>query len=203
MYNNKSSNELICILRKMKIKSFINYNPRLIANCLTIYRALIGLPLIILLSNNLLVISWIIIFISAISDFLDGYFARKAADSSTFGALLDPLADKLLICSPLIWLAYNQLLPIWAIWLLISRELLATGWRSTANKGGPASYQGKIKTILQFLFILLIMWPDSFGGNSLAINMHVVGYFLFWPCLIIAYSSLINYLTVQSISNHN
>ena len=190
-------------MRHMKVSDNENLKKlfRTTANCLTIYRAIIALPLIFLLSNGQLEIAWFFIFSAAVSDVLDGFLARRAGGGSVFGAKLDPLADKILIICPLIWLNQNQLLPAWAIWLLISREILVTGWRLEAHKGGPASLQGKIKTILQFTSILFLIWPHSFGGILLANKIQIIGWYLFWPSLIIAMSSLFSYIKPQLSSN--
>ena len=97
-----------------------------------------------------------LLLIGALSDWADGWMARKAGGGSSWGARLDPLADKLLISAPLIWLAADQRLPLWAVWLLLARELLISGWRSGSQGGAPASWLGKWKTTFQFLSLFLM-----------------------------------------------
>ena len=130
--------------------------PRVI-NGLTISRILLGLPIIFALEagNNDIFIT--LILLGGITDFLDGYFARKYNHQSALGAKLDPLADKILLLGPMIWLAHENLIPLWAIWLIISREFIITSWRSDKSSGGPASIQGKYKTTLQFISIILLL----------------------------------------------
>ena len=112
-----------------KIISSKNFTiwPKII-NGLTITRILLGLPIIISLRNGNNDIFIFLILIAALTDFLDGYFARKYDHKSVFGARLDPLADKILLIAPMIWLVHENLVPLWAIWLIISRELLITSW---------------------------------------------------------------------------
>ena len=120
---------------------------------------------------------------------------------SEWGARLDPLTDKILIAAPLLWIGAEGRLPLWAIWLLLARELLISGWRSAATGGGPASLGGKAKTILQFASLLLLLWPNSWGAaldgeNSFGLPglLHLSGYWLFWPSLLLALSSAWGYL---------
>ena len=115
--------------------------PRII-NGLTISRIKFGLPIIIALESGHNDVFIILILIGALTDFFDGYFARKYNHKSVLGAKLDPLADKILLLGPMIWLAHENLVPLWAIWLIISREILITSWRSDKSSGGPASFQG-------------------------------------------------------------
>ena len=147
--------------RIMNAKRFITW-PRII-NGLTISRILLGLPIIISLKNYNNEVFIFLILIAGLTDYLDGYFARKYDHKSAFGAKLDPLADKILLIGPMIWLVHENLVPLWAIWLIISRELLITSWRSGKNSGGPASIQGKYKTTFQFASIILLLWPKNWG----------------------------------------
>ena len=95
--------------------------PRII-NGLTISRLLLGLPILLALSNGKNDIFILLILIGALTDYLDGYFARKYNHQSALGAKLDPLADKVLLLAPMIWLAHESLVPTWAIWAIISMQ---------------------------------------------------------------------------------
>ena len=154
------------------------FNPKLrkYANSLTVIRAIAGLPLIIALINNKLGWAWLFLLLAALTDAADGWIARLAGGGSSWGAKLDPLADKLLLAAPILWLVSNNMLPIFAVWLLISRELLISAWRSNTQTGGPASKGGKAKTILQFFSMLLLLWPPSWFGLELTIFMQNIGY---------------------------
>ncbi len=162
---------------------------RRLANGLTVARALVGLPLILALTSGQPSLAWVLLLLAGLSDWADGALARRAGGGSVWGARLDPLTDKILIAAPLLWLGAEGILPLWAIWLLLARELLISGWRAAASSGGPASWGGKAKTILQFSSLLLLLWPWSGAGWA-----QLVGWWLFWPSLLLALSSAWGYL---------
>ena len=176
-------------------KRFITW-PRII-NGLTISRILLGLPIIISLSNGNNDVFIFLILIAGLTDFLDGYLARKYDHKSVFGAKLDPLADKILLIGPMIWLVHENLVPLWAIWLIISRELLITSWRSDKNSGSPASIQGKYKTTFQFTSIILLLWPKNWGTKYTIYIINKFGYISFWIAFILTLISAIKYLINQ------
>ncbi len=98
---------------------------RLWADRLTLLRSVLGAPVLLLLASEQLAWAWLLLLIGALSDWADGWMARRADGGSSWGARLDPLADKLLISAPLIWLAADHQLPPLVVWLLLARELLA------------------------------------------------------------------------------
>ena len=174
-----------------------------IINGLTILRILLGLPLIMLLVSGKNDIFIVLILIGGLTDFLDGYFARKYNYQSVLGAKLDPLADKILLLGPMIWLVHENLIPLWAIWFLNSRELLITCWRSDKTSGAPASIQGKYKTTLQFISIILLLWPEGWGNNATIYILNKIGYISFWISLFLTYSSAIKYIINQKEAYRN
>ena len=176
--------------------------PRII-NGLTISRILIGLPIVFALRNGRNDIFILLFLIGGITDFFDGYFARKYNHQSFLGAKLDPLADKILLLGPMIWLVHENLIPLWAIWLLISRELIITSWRSDQSSGGPASIQGKSKTTTQFISIALLLWPENWGTYYSIYIFNNIGYILFWICLFFTYSSALKYIFNQKETRQN
>ena len=185
----------------VKTRKLINWQR--IINGLTISRILLGLPIVFALRSGKNDIFIFLILIAALTDFFDGYFARKYNHQSVLGAKLDPLADKILLVGPMIWLVHENLVPIWAIWLLISRELLITSWRSDKTTGGPASIQGKYKTTLQFISITFLLWPQNWGDNYTIYILNKIGYISFWICLLLTYSSAIRYLINQKETHQN
>ncbi|MES2309020.1 MAG: CDP-diacylglycerol--glycerol-3-phosphate 3-phosphatidyltransferase [Verrucomicrobiota bacterium] len=103
-------------------------------------------------------VTLVIFIIAGISDWLDGYLARKMNLLSDFGRLFDPLADKILICAALIGLMAHQLIPYWMVVLIISREFLITGLRLVALQQGSilaAERAGKHKTVSQIITIIV------------------------------------------------
>ena len=103
-------------------------------------------------------IAAIIIFITAsISDFFDGYFARKQKLVNDFGKLMDPLADKILTAAAFICFVAAGLIPAWAVIVIIFREYLITGLRGLAATKGDviaARFSGKLKTFLQMFAVI-------------------------------------------------
>ncbi|MFY8148097.1 MAG: CDP-alcohol phosphatidyltransferase family protein [Prochlorococcaceae cyanobacterium] len=167
---------------------------RRLADGLTLGRAVLGLPLLLALVGGCGDLAWILLLLGGLSDWADGVLARRAGGGSVWGARLDPLTDKILISAPLLWLASEGRLPLWAVWLLLARELLISGWRSGQSSGGPASRAGKAKTILQFAALLLLLWPDGWLGAGSGAALRTVGWWLFWPSLALALSSAWGYL---------
>ncbi|MFN5463611.1 MAG: CDP-alcohol phosphatidyltransferase family protein [Cyanobacteriota bacterium] len=167
------------------------FGGRQLADGLTLLRGLLGLPLLVALNLGWGSLAWLLLLLGGLSDAADGWLARRSGGGSVWGARLDPLTDKLLICAPLLWLAGQGRLPLVAVWLLLARELLVSGWRAQQGSGGPASWGGKAKTILQFLSLLLLLWPASWPLPTLAWS---AGWWLFWPSLGLALSSAVGYL---------
>ncbi len=168
---------------------------RLLADGLTIGRAVAGLPLILALQQGWAVLAWWLLLLAGLSDAADGWLARRAGGGTSWGARLDPLTDKVLIAAPLLWFAASGTLPLWAIWILLARELLISGWRAGVSDVAPASWGGKAKTILQFLSLLLLLWPPGWVGQS---TLVVCGWWLFWPSWALALTSALSYLKPQS-----
>lgn len=112
------------------------------------------------------VITGIIFITACITDFFDGYIARKYNLITTFGKFMDPLADKLLVCASLIcFVAVKDVaMPVWIVIIIISREFIISGFRLVAVEKGvviSASYWGKVKTVTQMIMSILLIFNFS------------------------------------------
>lgn len=106
------------------------------------------------------------IFVAAsVTDWFDGHLARKYNLITNFGKFMDPLADKLLVCSAMICMIELDKLPAWVVIIIIGREFIISGFRLIAAENGiviAANYWGKFKTVSQMIMIILLML--NFGG---------------------------------------
>jgi CDP-diacylglycerol--glycerol-3-phosphate 3-phosphatidyltransferase len=102
--------------------------------------------------------------LASITDYLDGWIARRRKSESNFGKLMDPLADKLLVTAALVALVSLDRVAAWVAMVIIAREFAVTGMRTVAMEQGhvvPASIWGKLKTVVQILAILCLIAYDS------------------------------------------
>lgn len=132
-----------------------------------------------------------IFIIASMTDWLDGKIARKYNLVTDFGKFMDPLADKLLVCSALICLIEKGQLPAWIVIIIISREFIISGFRLIAADNGvviAASYWGKFKTVFQMLMtiVLILDIPNEV--------FEIIGDILTYIALILTVVSLIDYL---------
>lgn len=98
--------------------------------------------------------------IASLTDFFDGYLARRDNLVTNFGKFMDPLADKLLVCSALICLIPSGKLATWIVLIIIAREFIISGFRLVASDSGiviAASYWGKFKTVSHMAMIILLI----------------------------------------------
>jgi CDP-diacylglycerol--glycerol-3-phosphate 3-phosphatidyltransferase len=121
--------------------------------------------------------------IAAITDYFDGFLARRDGLVSNFGKAMDPLADKLLVSCSLIMLVSYGWVPAWMACIIIGRELAVTGLRNIIAERGEdisASFLGKYKVGFQIAAIipLLLHYPN------LGLNMHAIGTFFIWGALV-------------------
>ncbi len=100
-----------------------------------------------------------IFLIAALTDWLDGYLARKLNQVSDLGKFLDPLVDKLLVLAPLLALIELGQVPAWGVFLILTRELAIAGWRVSQTKITGANIWGKLKTVSQIIAIALLIAP--------------------------------------------
>jgi len=138
--------------------------------------------------------------LGAISDFLDGYLARKYNLVTNFGKLIDPLADKILVSAAFIYLTYVGMCPFWITILIIFREFLVTGLRQLAVEKGvvmAADKSGKWKTGMQLGYCIACLVHIAYAGN-LPEPLHSlsVGIYGEWLRAIFLWSSVV--LTVWS-----
>ncbi len=166
----------------MQIKTILSH-----PNALTLCRiAAIPVIVILLLFPNRFCsfLAALVFSVAAITDFLDGFFARRRGLVSNFGKIMDPLADKLLVSSAFIMLTSLGYAPAWMVCIIIGRELAVTGLRSIiAEKGGDisASRLGKYKTGFQIAAIIPLLIHFTYFG----INFHAVGTIFLWGALIL------------------
>ena len=131
-----------------------------------------------------------IFIIASITDFLDGYIARKNHLVTNFGKFMDPLADKLLVCAAMICLVSMDRLPAWMVIIIISREFAISGFRLIAADNGiviAASWWGKFKTVSQMIMIILLI--ANLGGV-----FTVLENLFMWIALILTVVSLVDYI---------
>lgn len=129
-------------------------------NDLTVLRILLIPVCLVLLALGCLVPAAIVFALAAITDFLDGYIARSRHLVTNFGKFADPVADKMLVLTTMIFLTGMGRLPYWAIAIVAARELMVDGLRLVAVEQGQviaAGKLGKVKTTLQLLCILAAM----------------------------------------------
>lgn len=162
-------------------------------NKLTMFRViLIPFFVVFLLVDITSVDKWIalsIFIIASLTDLLDGKIARKYNLVTNFGKFMDPLADKLLVCSALICLVALEKIPAWIVIVIIAREFIISGFRLVASDNGvviAASYWGKFKTTFQMIMICLMIADLEALGTLTAVVM--------WAALILTVISLVDYL---------
>ena len=169
--------------------------PMNLPNKLTIVR-IIMIPFFVffLLTDFVAGSKWIatVLFCAAsITDFLDGHIARKYNLVTNFGKFMDPLADKLLVCSALIALVDLNKIAAWIVIIIIAREFIISGFRLVASDNGvviAASYWGKFKTTFQMLMIIYLVVDLQFAYAN------VVGMVLVYVALALTVISLVDYI---------
>ena len=134
-------------------------------NKLTVARMIIVPFLVVFLLSGLggdanRYISLILFVVASITDWFDGHLARKNNLVTNFGKFMDPLADKLLVCSAMICMIELTRLPAWVVIIIIGREFIISGFRLIAAENGiviAANYWGKFKTVSQMIMIILLI----------------------------------------------
>ena len=112
------------------------------------------------------IVANVLFIVASLTDLFDGKIARKYNLVTNFGKFMDPLADKLLVCSALICLIELGQLPAWVVIIIISREFIISGFRLVASDNGvviAASYWGKFKTTFQMLMIIYLVVDLQFA----------------------------------------
>ena len=131
-----------------------------------------------------------IFVVASITDWFDGHLARKNNLVTNFGKFMDPLADKLLVCSALICMIELDKLPAWVVIIIIGREFIISGFRLIAAENGiviAANYWGKFKTVSQMIMIILLL--IDLGGV-----FDILEQIFIWLSLALTVISLITYI---------
>ena len=134
-------------------------------------------------------ISLVIFIVASLTDLIDGKIARKYNMVTNFGKFMDPLADKLLVCSALIALVEMGRIPSWIVIVIISREFIISGFRLVAADNGvviAASYWGKFKTTFQMVMVCLMIANIP--------QLQILTDIVMWAALLLTVISLIDYL---------
>lgn len=135
-------------------------------------------------------ISLTLFVVASVTDWFDGYLARKNNLVTNFGKFMDPLADKLLVCSAMICMIDLKRLPAWFVIIIIAREFIISGFRLIAAENGiviAANYWGKFKTASQMIMIILLIL--HFDGFFVILEQIFI-----WLSLALTIISLITYI---------
>lgn len=135
-------------------------------------------------------ISLALFVVASVTDWFDGYLARKNNLVTNFGKFMDPLADKLLVCSAMICMIELNRLPAWFVIIIIGREFIISGFRLIAAENGiviAANYWGKFKTASQMIMIILLIL--HFDGIFVTLEQLFI-----WLSLVLTIISLITYI---------
>ncbi len=174
-------------------------------NILTLSR-IVAVPAVVLLllfeSRENCFWAAVVFTAASVTDWLDGYLARRWGIVTILGKFLDPLADKLIVMAALIMLIPLDRVPAWAVFVILARELIVSGIRSIASSEGiviAASDLGKYKTIFQMIAIVGLLlhyryyWFFGVEANFLYPSMHNAGIFIFYISLVLTIWSGLDY----------
>jgi CDP-diacylglycerol---glycerol-3-phosphate 3-phosphatidyltransferase len=153
------------------------------------------IPFFVLSVYNHPVIGAIVFSIASITDFLDGYLARRSGQITKFGIIMDPLADKFLVISALIVLVDMERVSAFAAIILIVRDFLVTGLRVVALSKDiviPAEMGGKLKTTAQITAVLCLILMGSIF-DKLPFDLYDIGTVFIWIALVLSVTSGVQY----------
>jgi len=144
--------------------------------------------------KNLIATVMFVVF--AATDWLDGYLARKLNQTSSFGAFLDPVADKFLVCACVLVLVHLQRADVFVALIIIGREIAISALREWmaqigASKSVAVHMIGKLKTVAQMVAIPFLLFDGALFG---IINTHVWGVWLIWAAAVLTIWSMVYYL---------
>lgn len=166
-------------------------------NAISLMRIALVVPILLLILNGSFALALVLFFVAGFSDGIDGYLAKRFEWHTRLGALLDPVADKLLVSGTFITLAYTQHIPAWLAVIVIVRDVIIVLGAAAYNfivkpvQGEPTRIS-KLNTALQLLFLLFVLsragfgWPDEIAitvlGASVLITVVISGvdYILSW-----------------------
>lgn len=153
------------------------------------------IPFFVLTVQDHPILGAVVFSIASITDFLDGYLARRSGQITKFGIIMDPLADKLLVISALIVLVDMERISVEIAIILIVREFLVTGLRVVALSKDiviPAEMGGKLKTTAQITAVLCLILMGTFFDN-LPVDLYDIGTVILWIALVLAVTSGVQY----------
>ena len=148
-------------------------------------------------ANHKNLVATLIFLLAAITDWLDGYLARKLNQTSSFGAFIDPVADKLIVIAALILLVQLDRLDSIIAFIIIAREFTISSlreWMATLGKSGSitVAFIGKVKTTMQMIAILFLLYYD----NILFLPIALLGKILIYIAAFLTIISMIYYLKI-------
>lgn len=183
-------------------------------NKLTIFRMILIVPFVLLLLGGFHQWGWFtavfggimeyvdfialaIFIIASLTDLIDGKIARKYNLVTNFGKFMDPLADKLLVCSAMICLVEMGRIPAWIVIIIISREFIISGFRLVASDKGvviAANYWGKFKTTFQMLMVCLMIANNNMIPYGFQWEYGIITDIVMWIALALTVISLVDYV---------
>tara|TARA_B100000886_G_scaffold71886_1_gene45969 strand:+ start:623 stop:1162 length:540 start_codon:yes stop_codon:yes gene_type:complete len=150
-----------------------------IPNLLSISRLFLVFPLILFLEIDRPFYVFILIIIGGLTDYFDGFLARKFNLKTRIGAIIDPLSDKVFYLIPLVFLCKDNLIPFWSLTLILFRELVISSLRNVTKDGLPASSLGKFKTFFFFISLMTFFSPIEISFlNNFALVFYWIGFLL-------------------------
>ena len=181
---------------------------RKIPNILSLLRVLIAPVFFVLfISGDIEKIVWatLLFFVGGVTDYLDGWLARKMKATSSWGRFVDPLADKFLTTGAFFGFVYASIIPMWMVVIIIVRDFATTFLRVIAKSEKPVktSYPAKAKTFLQMAFIsaILILLSSQYFSQDNALKAQLIGwvysdltYYVMLGITLISIWTLIDYL---------
>jgi cardiolipin synthase (CMP-forming) len=141
-------------------------------------------------------VATVMFVVFALTDWLDGYLARKLNQTSSFGAFLDPVADKFLVCACVLVLVHLQRADVFVALIIIGREIAISALREWmaqigASRSVAVHMIGKIKTVVQMVAIPFLLFDGLLFGM---INTHLWGVWLIWAAAVLTVWSMVYYL---------